>query len=480
MFTSHPVSLGRYQRQPNASSFLRSLGSAWLVVFCGCIFTSLSDASAQQITVQQPVFGVSLDADGLLEHQLFDVVGGAEAIQRVEAARQRQGQAVANVAKWRKVSLRRLELKLGAHDSAKLDEDLRCLAGLKRIEAVFLLADENDIVIAGPAANWMTDLAGQDRAIDDGYPTLQVEDLLTALQCFAPSRPANPWVACSIDPTEAGMRAYSDFIRQIPAQVTVARQAELARTAPQELAKRLGLANIRVWGIPAESRMALIMIEADYRMKMMAVDLEPAPPKITTFCEAIDSAISGAQRWWLTPNYEILTQSADARSLRIAGPGIQLNTEDVVVFPADRQPAGTPAAAPRAARQYAVSFTKHYATLAQQKTVFAQLQTVVDLLVMAAWLKKVNAWEVVDWNGGKLLDPSFECGPKRVAAKQVPCVANAIWKNRLLVFPVGGGVSISPTAALEPDVLRTDSDQQLDRLAAEIKLPVDKSIWWWD
>ncbi|MBL8889339.1 MAG: DUF1598 domain-containing protein [Planctomycetaceae bacterium] len=480
MFIFHPAECRRSRQQVANSRLKCRFVFIWYGVFFGCVVAWLSEVAAQQITVQQPVFGVSLDADGLLKHQRFAAVGGAEAMERVAAARQRQGQPVAKFAKWRKVSLRRLEAQLAALDSARLPEELCCLAGLKRIEAVFLMVEDHDIVVAGPAANWMIDLAGQARAVDDGHPTLQLEDLLTALQCFAPGGPANPWVACSIDPTEAGLRAYTDFVRQIPAQVTVAQQAELARTAPQELANRLGLANVRVWGIPAESRMALIMIEADYRMKMMAVDLEPAPPKITTFCEAIDSPISGAQRWWLTPNYEILTQSADAKSLRISGPGIQLNTEDVVVFPAGQQPAVPPAAAPRAARQYAASFTKHYVTLAQQKTVFAQLQTVVDLLVMAAWLNKVNAWEQMDWNGGRLFDPSYRCGPKRVAAKQVPCVANAIWKNRLLVFPVGGGVSISPTSALEPGVLRTDSNQQLELLTGEVKLPTDESIWWWD
>ncbi|MBL8854735.1 MAG: DUF1598 domain-containing protein [Planctomycetaceae bacterium] len=440
----------------------------------------VDSAFAQQITVQQPVFGVSIDAEGLLRHQLFDVVGRPEAIQGMQAARTRQGLAIANTTKWRKVSLRRLETRLVGLDPETLPDDLRCMAGLKRIEGVFLLPDSCDIVIAGPAANWAPDLAGQDRAWDDGHPTVQLEDLLTALRCFSPGAPQSPWIGCSIDPTEAGLQAYVDYVRQIPAQVTPARQAELARTAPQELANRLGLANIRVWGIPPQSRMALVMIEADYRMKMMAVGLEPAPQKITTFSAAIDSPISGAQRWWLTPNYEILTQSADARSLRIAGPGIQLNTEDVVVFPPGRQPVQAPGAAPRAARQYAASFTKHYRTLAQEKAVFAQLQTLVDLLVMAAWLRKVKAWEVVDWNGGKLLDDNQQYGPERIAAKQVPCVANAVWKNRLLVFPVGGGVSISPENALSPEVIKTDSKQELEQLADEIDFPDDELAWWWD
>ncbi|MDP1563346.1 MAG: hypothetical protein Q8M16_18345 [Pirellulaceae bacterium] len=133
-----------------------------------------------------------------------------------------------------------MEAQLAGKTAETLSNDLRFVAGLKRIEGVFVLPDARDIVVAGPAANWVTDLAGHQRALDDGHPTLQLEDLMTALRCFAPRSPKNPWIACSIDPSEAGLRAYVEYVRQIPAQVTAARQAELARIAPQELANRLG------------------------------------------------------------------------------------------------------------------------------------------------------------------------------------------------------------------------------------------------
>lgn len=455
------------------------LGGLWLGLIASTVGALQNQNQPAGITVQLPVLGVSIDADGLLTAQLFADVNGQVARDRLLAAQRRGQQALSAVSSARKISLRRLAEAIAAQGPEGPTEEMRHLAGLKRIEAVYLLPESGDILLAGPAANWMEDLSGRARAVDDGHPTLWLDDLLTALRTFAPQQPADTWVACSIDPTAEGTRQYQEFLRQIPRQVTAAQQAELARSAPAEMARRLGLADVRVWGIPPGSRMATVMIEADYRMKLMAVGLEPAPAVITTFAEAIEGAVSGTQRWWLTPKYDLLIQAGDGMGLRIEGQGVQLNTEDLTARRrgVEPQPAGKPL---RAARRYAESFTRHYRELARQNPLFAELQSVVDLLVAAAWLQRVNGLGRVGWDGGVLLDPVALPAEPRTAAVHVPCVANAVWKDSLLAFPVGGGVSIAPGNALEPDTIRVDKQGAIDHQRQAIRIPADPVQWWWD
>lgn len=451
-----------------------------LGLFCGWSGPVSGQVQQQQgVTVQLPVLGVSVDADGLLKAQLFSDVTGRVAQERLLAAQGRQQKQVAAVSPARKISLRRLSEEIRRVGTDGLTDEMRNLAGLKRIEAVYLLPEERDILIAGPAANWLEDLAGRARAVDDGHPTLWLDDLLTALRTFAPGAGLDTWVACSIDPTAEGQAAFREFMQQIPRIVSAAQQAELARSCPEEMARRLGLADIRVWGLPPDSRLATVLIEADYRMKLMAVGLEPAPDVITTFAEAIAGPVSGTQRWWLTPEYDLLVEAPDRMGLQLEGQGVRLNTEEMVVLRAGAPPK-QPGRPLKAARQYADSFTRHYRELARLNPLFAELQSSIDMLVISAWLLKRDAFTTVGWDGGALLDAGVLPVAGRTAALRVPCVANAVWKDTLLAFPAGGGVSITPSDALKPEFLRIDREGAIADRAAALEFPQPPDRWWWD
>jgi Protein of unknown function (DUF1598) len=449
------------------------------LVFPATVLALQNQPPPQGLTVQLPVQGVAIDASGVLSARLFDDVHGEMAQQRLAAARARQAGPLQAVSAARKVSLRRLSEAIAAAPDGKPDDAMRHLAGLKRIEFVLLCPDDRDILLVGPAANWVEDLSGRSRAVDDGRPVLQLDDLITAVRAVGGNAGPSPWVACSIDPTREGMEALQRVLRQIPQFVNAQQQAELARIVPGEIAASLGLANVSVWGVPADSRLGSILVESDYRMKLMAVGLEPAPDEVTTFVEAIEGAVSGLQRWWLTPKYDLVLEAPDGLGLQLAGQGVQLNTEDGVVLP-NQQRQGKPGKPLRAARRYAESFTEHYEAVARFSPVFAELQTAIDLLVVAAWLDDRQALEKTGWDGGCLWDPGGVLPEPRTAPRQVPCVANAVWKGTLLAFPAGGGVSISPATALEPEHLRIDQDAVIDGQRKILVAPPQPESWWWD
>lgn len=442
-------------------------------------FTLQNQPPAQGLTVQLPVQGVAIDADGVLASRLYDDVHGELARQRLDAAQARQAGPLQAVSAARKVSLRRLSEAIAAAPEGKPDDVMRHLAGLKRIEFVLICPDDRDIVLVGPAANWVEDLSGRARAVDDGRPVLHLDDLVTAIRATDDNAGPAPWVACSIDPTREGMESLQRVLRQIPQFVTAQQQAELARVVPGEIAASLGLANVSVWGVPADSRLGGILVESDYRMKLMAVGLEPAPDVVTTFVEAIEGAVSGLQRWWLTPKYDLVVEAPDGLGLQLAGQGVQLNTEDGVVLPG-RQPQGKPAKPLRAARRYAESFTEHYEAVARFSPVFAELQTAIDLLVVSLWLHNREALDKAGWHGGCLWAPAAFPLEPQIAPRQVPCVANSVWKGTLLAFPAGGGVSISPATALEPERLRIDEGNVIGQLRERVGLPGRAESWWWD
>ncbi len=160
--------------------------------------------------------GVIIDAQGVLRNQVFADPTGQLTKQRVAGARAQLDPKVAAGSKLRKVSLNRLEAaiaaKLDAHQP--LSEEIKNLAGLTRIQYVFCYPDTKDIVVAGPAEAFGPDLSGRMRGLDSGRPVVELQDLVTALRCFAPGIKKAPVMLVSIDPTPEGLSRMQQFLNQ--------------------------------------------------------------------------------------------------------------------------------------------------------------------------------------------------------------------------------------------------------------------------
>ena len=169
------------------------------VVFCSFLLLSPQPAAAQQLTVQQPVFGVAVDAEGVLTAKTFPAPGGALRLKRLMAAKAALPGDVAKPAAFRKVSLVRLAAAMQKRLDAgqPLNETMNQLAGLQRVQFVFLFPDQRDIVIAGPAEGWVKEGSGRVVGITTGAPTLRVEDLAVAMRAYPPNGPAARSVGCS-------------------------------------------------------------------------------------------------------------------------------------------------------------------------------------------------------------------------------------------------------------------------------------------
>lgn len=455
----------------------------WAAVFA---FAMTSTLAAQNLpdpgngtTIQLPVIGVSIDAAGVLTAKAFpDPAGRLLAANRAAQRRVLNG-PIQKRSPLRKVSLRRLEKAIQANNAngTPLPDDMLVLAGLQKIQYIFVVPEDNDIILAGPAEGWVDDLAGRKIGITSGMPTLMLEDLVVALRTFGPQANLNTWVAVSIDPTPQGIENLKKFQKTIPDRIPVAARQDVMHQVSTGLRDSLGLAEIKIYNVPRQSHLAQVMVEADYRMKLMAVGLIPKPIEMTTFLEALRGAPRDMQRWWLTPDYECIRSSADGLSVELVGRGVELKTENIDFTP-NAQIVQTKTKPSKAARTYASSFTENYEQLSQVRPVYAQLRNVIDVLVAAAWIKKHRAYQKSGWTPTTFFDNNDVDIATQPDAKTAPCVANAVWKKHVLIAPSGGGVSIRAANALNEENLIADKKQVVQAARDQLKIPADR--WWWD
>jgi hypothetical protein len=431
-------------------------------------------------TVQLPTFGVAIDAEGVLAVKAFEAPGGKLVAQRVAAAQKKLGGNVWKKSELRKVSLVRLEEALATRLAAgeKPDDIMRHLAGLQRLQYVFYLPDEADIVIAGPAEGWLEDPAGRAVGITSGKAVLELEDLAAALRTFAPKSRERPFVGCTIDPDPEALERLLAFQGKIPRVVAQAERERLALEVHRGTLDALGMASVRVFTLPANTHMAEVLVEADYRMKLMAVGLEQPPVKMPTFFSALGAPKEMTlQRWWFTPDYKCVRVAADGSAMELVGQGVQLQTEDKTIGPGGKLINAAARPSPASAA-FAEAFTKNYPKIAERSAIYAQLRHAVDLLIAAAFIRQHDYYTKAGWDLGALGDEKRFAIETHPTPKQAPCAANTVWRGARLISPAGGGVSIVPTDALSEENLLKDEGGLVEKQRATTKRPAEG--WWWD
>jgi len=438
-------------------------------------------------TVQLPTFGISIDADGTLDAKTFKDFDGKLLRERLAAAKAARPGDVWGLSKLRKISLVKLEAAVKAELAAgrQPDEVLRCLAGLTRLQYVFCYPPAGglpgDIVIAGPAEPFALDPAGRAVGLKSGRPVLQLEDLAVALRAYPPAVKARPFLGCTIDPPAAGLAKLVEFQKTVPRTIRENQRDAVAAEIAKGVADSLGLADIRVFGISNRTHFAHVLIEADYRMKRIAIGAEPPPIKLVTFIDALQTPQQGMlQRWWFTPDYKCVKLSSDSLAAEFVGQGVQLQAEDKLIG-ADGSLAAAGGAKPnKASELFTVGFTRKYPEISAASQVYAQLRTLIDLAVAAALIRRHDYYAKSGWTADVLRDER-QLGVERLPApKQVPCVVNSLWKGSRLLTPAGGGISIRPDEALDegnvlPDEKAAVADQRL-----QLVRPAEAARWWWD
>ncbi|MCH8924299.1 MAG: DUF1598 domain-containing protein, partial [Planctomycetes bacterium] len=370
----------------------------------------------------------------------------------------------------RKVSLRELEAAIAEHhkNGTPLSDDIRYLAGLQRIQYVFVYPETRDIVIAGPAEGWKLNATGDVVGESTNRPVLLLDDLLVALRSIEGAQTTG--ISCSIDPTEQGLARSAALTRRLT------NPGANIQPILAELEKAMGPQTITIKGVPETSHFARVLVAADYRMKRIAMGFEESPvAQLPNYLQMVKTTGRAPRnmlpRWWLEPNYDAILTDADGLSYEFRGASVKALTQDEVAT-ASGQKRASGKTDPRA-QKWAELMTAHYDELCVKDPIFGQLRNCIDMAVLAALIHKEHLAEKAGWSMALLLSSDLPVESYH-APRHVDSQASAVAKGGAWVLSVSGGVLINPWQPL------AEPRQSPELGSQRTKALTRGSGWWWN
>lgn len=463
-----------------ARRFAFRLGVAFAVA-AGVLFASTK--AHAQFGGGGSMAGVVIDADGVLTRQVVGDPGGELIRQRIQAAQAALDRQIAQKSEMRKVSLNRLEKAIADQlaNGRSPTEAMKFLAGLTRVQYVFYYPDTKDIVIAGPAEGWFADLTGRHIGIQSLRPIVELQDLLAALRAYPPGQDKKQVIGCSIDPTQEGLAKYNQFLQNIGKTLTGPPSAEEIDFITNGMKSSLGMQKVSITGVSPQTHFGQVMVEADYRMKLIGMGMEQPPVRITTWIEKAESqGAGGMQRWYFVPDYKCMRVTEDRMALELVGQGVKLvGAGELVTTDGQRKQAGNTGS--KASDIFVKSFTQKYADLAARSPVYAQLRNLIDLAVAARFIQQQDYYGQAGWRAEVLMSEDNIPVMTYQTPLYVEPVAYGIMRGNRLMTPIGGGVRIEPARAFATENQLADEGDKVKKTRDDLNLKVlAADQWWWD
>lgn len=460
-----------YAQSPSTTVFGRlatSLAAVAILLSCSTVHAQFGFPRLGGV-----VGGVSIDADGTVRSSSAEDRSGWLKNMR-DVATSPSGELASDVA-LRMVSLTKLqaEIDLAISENRPLSEDVLYLAGLQRVEYVFVYPERNDIVIAGPAESWIVREDASVVGKTSGRPVLQLEDLIVALRTTEASQEAP--ITVSINPTPEGQLRLNNLLSQVrtgpgfnPAQIEPA------------MKEAFGPQQVTLTTVPLNSRMAQTLVAADYRMKRLAMGLEEIPVQgLKSYLEMVRNGgpKNGMQpRWWMACDYDAILHSDDLLAWKLTGTGIKAMTEDEIVQASgERTGSGT---ANKQAQAWSDKFTAKFDELCGHNAAFGDLRNVMDLNIVATVIRAHELERVAGCDfgllrgeAGSLETPEWQ-SPKTISPECSFMRGNAGW-----VVTASGGVEINPWKEVSQ---KAKVDAGIKTVHRQADANTSDSSWWWN
>jgi hypothetical protein len=273
--------------------------------------------------------------------------------------------------------------------------------------------------------------------VSTGRPVMLLDDLLVALRTARQA--AQGGITCSIDPTREGRLQLSRYVATLH---TIGDPATTAANIEQVL----GPQQITFHGVPTSSHFARVLVAADYRMKRLAMNFEPAPirglPSFLTMMKGGPKGMSNMlPRWWLEPKYESLLHDADGLAWELRGGSVKALTEEDFANETTGNLEHTGKASPLA-QKWADNMTAHYDELAVAEPIFGQLRNCMELAIVGALVMKAD----MPGKAGNSLPVLMDSASVRIdeypTPKQVDSQASVLKKGHNWLISASGGVTI--------------------------------------
>jgi hypothetical protein len=426
--------------------------------------------------------GVYVDTGGLMKRLALQDGGRDLARLRRLAFENAGNQDPRKQSALRKVSLTRLE-KLVQQRWAlgrPPTEAMKLLAGLHKVQYVFVYPEAGDIVLAGPAGDWTVDKEGRAVNAETGRPALQLDDFVVLLRN---AQQHGGRFTCSITPRQENLAATQAFLTE-SAKTPLRPEQRGAWLA--KIRKCMGTQAITVENLEPQTRVARVIVEADYRMKLIGMGLEEGVLGVISYLDSIQIPVGGSAppmnvlRLWFTTNYDALRATPARNAFELRGTGVKVLSENEMLT--ERGGRIHTGKSDELTEQFAHRFTKHFDALAAKYPIYADLQNVFDLALVAAVLMAEDLPGQVRWHATHF----GQAGPYRVALSSAPSevdtvVHHRVIHNKHIVVGMSGGVSFDATKYVQKSAAVTDDYGSLKAghtAAAPRELAAD--AWWWD
>ncbi|MEL7497019.1 MAG: DUF1598 domain-containing protein [Planctomycetota bacterium] len=425
--------------------------------------------------------GVFVSADGTLKRISIDRSKTANRLKN-RAVRDSGNRNATLPSDLRMVSLTRLEraAQLAMARGDKLNEMMHNMAGIYEIKFVTVFPESGDVVIAGPAGDWEMNDQGRPVNVDTGKPVLQLDDLVV---CLRNAKSESGKFGCSINPRHQNLVATKKFLETN--KLKGKKWAEGLRTA-------LGQQDIEVFGIDPDTHAARVLVEADYRMKLIGMGLEESIPEVPSYFKRLTdnqrNTASDVVRWWFTMNYDDVVSDEARTVFSFEGTGVKVLSEtEFLNQQGQRVHTGKSNAETSG---FAKDFTKHFEKLSDKYPVYRQLKNLFDLALVAGIIDQQKLDDRVNWKQAFFVgneDDSFRYQVRRdVSAKQVDSVMNQqVIKRRKqrstvtqTIVGVSGGITFDAAAVISAPLV--DDEGQLSEQQTLAIPEADETLWWWD
>ncbi len=356
-------------------------------------------------------------------------------------------------------------------DGQPISEDIEFLAGLQRVDYVFVDQDKHDIVIAGPAEPWKMLEDGSVVGTVSGGSAMRLADLVVAMRSVETARQAG--ISCSIEPTPEGRRRLQQMLSRVklrPGQNPVALEASMKEAFGPQM--------IHLTGIPGDSRYARTMVAADFEMKRVAMGLVPSPvaalPSFLEMARNNRQALSANPRWWMACDYDAMAKSDDGLAWKLAGRRVKAMTEEDLVA-ADGTVKGS-GKKEKMAQAWADKMTESYSELAKAIPVFGDLENVMDLTVVATLIvqESLATKAGLDLSTLSQTENSVELASYAVP-RSVDPQCSFIHGRSGWVVTASGGVDVNAFEIVEKQVV---DDSIAETRQASLAVTSDR--WWWN
>ena len=405
--------------------------------------------------------------------------------------------SVNETSKLRTISLNRIEdaIAAAANTGRPLSEELQNLAGIYRIDYVFIDEQNDDVLIAGPAGAWRTNTSGRAVSVESGFPTLQLDDLIV---CLMNAFTDDGKFGCTIVPKPSALKSAQKFLASTTKMGTGRKWRESLRAA-------VGKQEVIVHGVSPDSGVAETIVDADYLMKKIGMGLEPSIDQCPSYFDRVEDNPAAAKdqtliRWWFTMAYDALVKDANDRVFQFSGNSIKVLSENELLDQQGRRVHTGVSDDPTAG--FAEDFSQHIERLSEKHPVFASLKNVFDLALVANIVKKYDVRNRLKWErrfGAESADsvPNSNERTQYVLASheynsEVDSIMNFETFNfkkggkrfRRTMVGVSGGVEFDFSRLLKNLKIAEQSQSQFPQMllvnASKPHLQNQSIVWWWD